>query len=349
MSPVGSRIGEQCFISARHRSSRSQNFRKGSCVGQCGTRGGSEFGKGPFIHQLQSQGDDFISRHFLFSRECGDKRNRFRELLWLMLISMCIWVIMSSNPKCTVATAISKNGTHSHYWQKGLILTAGSGGLKDREAHHSSTPIPRLMVSHDKAANCTFRVGRCVVTNLRIIHWACWLAGWRVLMARSLACRSLSLFCFLLVLDGTSIFFFTRGFLLTRTELSVFSNCSDIAKCPSSCFEHPFPFLNPNRAETKASNAGNILEAPNPESRLDDGELEESTKSGGVDNDQQCWTRPAIKKVVILIIDALRFVCLLLSPICVRCVIWGISPGSQLKYVLSPYNFRDHTDVTRFY
>lgn len=47
-------------------------------------------------------------------------------------------------------------------------------------------------------------------------------------------CRIVALFCYILCLHSLAIFFFTRGFLLTRTELSEFSTCSDMAKSP--CF-----------------------------------------------------------------------------------------------------------------
>ncbi|CAM6100656.1 unnamed protein product [Calypogeia fissa] len=123
-------------------------------------------------------------------------------------------------------------------------------------------------------------------------------------MASSLACRSLSLFVFLLILDGTAIFFFTRGFLLTRTELSELSTCSDIAQCPSSCFEHFRPNLNSKHVLRMASSAASVGGDSNLKSRMEDGEME---KTRDEDNHKKCWTRPAIKKAVILIIDALRF------------------------------------------
>lgn len=44
--------------------------------------------------------------------------------------------------------------------------------------------------------------------------------------------RVLSLFFYLLCLHSVGIFLFTRGFLLTRTELPLFSSCSDVFDSP---------------------------------------------------------------------------------------------------------------------
>ncbi|KAK9143068.1 hypothetical protein Syun_012468 [Stephania yunnanensis] len=73
-------------------------------------------------------------------------------------------------------------------------------------------------------------------------------------------------FFLILLLHSLAILFFTRGFLLARTELSAFSHCSDVSQSP--CF-HP----NPNAT------------APDPNA---------------------CWTKPAIDRLVILVLDALR-------------------------------------------
>lgn len=53
-------------------------------------------------------------------------------------------------------------------------------------------------------------------------------------MAVDARCRIVGLFCYILFLHSLAIIFFTRGFLLTRTELPEFSTCSDVAK--SGCF-----------------------------------------------------------------------------------------------------------------
>lgn len=67
-------------------------------------------------------------------------------------------------------------------------------------------------------------------------------------------------------LHALAIFVFTRGFLLTRTELSAFSSCSDASAAPCA-----------------------------------------SSSPGGSGGDgSQCWTKPAVDKVVIIIFDALR-------------------------------------------
>ncbi|KAK1577796.1 hypothetical protein Q3G72_024883 [Acer saccharum] len=64
----------------------------------------------------------------------------------------------------------------------------------------------------------------------------------------------------LTVIHIVGILIFTRGFLLTRTELPYYSNCSDVSQSPCS--------------------------SPNP---------------------PQCWTGPAVDRLVIIVLDALRF------------------------------------------
>ncbi|WOG90976.1 hypothetical protein DCAR_0310223 [Daucus carota subsp. sativus] len=72
-----------------------------------------------------------------------------------------------------------------------------------------------------------------------------------------------SIFLSILLLHCIAIVLFTSGFLLTRTELSQFSRCSDVFESP--CFR-------------------------NQESGLG-----------------KCWTKPAVDRVVIIVLDALRF------------------------------------------
>ncbi|TXG69863.1 hypothetical protein EZV62_004798 [Acer yangbiense] len=64
----------------------------------------------------------------------------------------------------------------------------------------------------------------------------------------------------LTVIHIVGILIFTRGFLLTRTELPYYSNCSDVSQSPCS--------------------------SPNP---------------------PQCWTGPAVDRLVVIVLDALRF------------------------------------------
>lgn len=82
------------------------------------------------------------------------------------------------------------------------------------------------------------------------------------------------LFFLILLLHCVAIFFFTRGFLLTRTELPYFSHCSDISQ--SSCF---------SSSEDPSSTTSNLNQT---------------------DRDQRCWTKPAINRLVIIVLDALR-------------------------------------------
>ncbi|KAF7825759.1 GPI ethanolamine phosphate transferase 3 isoform X2 [Senna tora] len=75
-----------------------------------------------------------------------------------------------------------------------------------------------------------------------------------------------------LLLHMLAIFLFTRGFLLTRTELPYYSNCSDVSQSP--CF-----------------------------SSSSDGFFNRSTNY----SDAPCWTKPAVNRLVIIVLDALRF------------------------------------------
>ncbi|KAL6573405.1 hypothetical protein OROHE_001864 [Orobanche hederae] len=68
----------------------------------------------------------------------------------------------------------------------------------------------------------------------------------------------------IMALHGLAILLFTRGFLLTRTELSQYSKCNDIAESP--CFP-------PNDQSAETS----------------------------------CWTKPVVNRLVIIVLDALRF------------------------------------------
>lgn len=79
--------------------------------------------------------------------------------------------------------------------------------------------------------------------------------------------RLISPFFIILILHCIAILLFTRGFLLTRTELSTFSTCSDISNSPCN---------NPNLNDQNQN-----------DSRV-------------------CWTKPAVDRVVIIVLDALR-------------------------------------------
>ncbi|KAF8395532.1 hypothetical protein HHK36_019480 [Tetracentron sinense] len=92
-------------------------------------------------------------------------------------------------------------------------------------------------------------------------------------------CRLIWPFFLILFLHCVAILFFTRGFLLTRTELSSFRDCSDLSQSP--CFPSSFEDLN-----TSSSSPPNV---------------------NGTIRDQHCWTAPAIDRLVIIVLDALRF------------------------------------------
>lgn len=91
----------------------------------------------------------------------------------------------------------------------------------------------------------------------------------------------------IMALHALAIFIFTRGFLLTRTELPYFSHCSDIFQSPC--------FFNSSISESQSNSQ--IFPIPN-RTHVED---------------QRCWTKPAIGRLVIIVLDALRFLILLLS------------------------------------
>ncbi|PIN13319.1 Glycosylphosphatidylinositol anchor synthesis protein [Handroanthus impetiginosus] len=74
-----------------------------------------------------------------------------------------------------------------------------------------------------------------------------------------------SVFLGIMLLHSLAILLFTRGFLLTRSELSQYSQCNDVEQSP--CFAPPH--------EQNAS--------------------------------RSCWTKPAVDRLVIIVLDALRF------------------------------------------
>ncbi|KAF8395573.1 hypothetical protein HHK36_019523 [Tetracentron sinense] len=93
-------------------------------------------------------------------------------------------------------------------------------------------------------------------------------------------CRLIWPFFLILFLHCLAILFFTRGFLLTRTELSFFSDCSDLSQSPC------FPSSSENLNTSSSSSPPNV---------------------NGTIRDQHCWTAPTIDRLVIIVLDALRF------------------------------------------
>lgn len=72
----------------------------------------------------------------------------------------------------------------------------------------------------------------------------------------------------LMALHSVGILIFTRGFLLTRTELPYHSSCSDISQSPCSSSQ---------------------------------------SKANKTQSDPQCWTKPVVDRLVIIVLDALRY------------------------------------------
>lgn len=107
----------------------------------------------------------------------------------------------------------------------------------------------------------------------------------------------LSLLLFILFLHCTGIYYFTGGFLLTRTELSATSTCDDV-DASSGCILDPVrstaEFLHRQATDGLAEEAQN---SPCSNS---------SRGSQRTENAPQCWTKPLVTRVVVLVIDALR-------------------------------------------
>lgn len=102
----------------------------------------------------------------------------------------------------------------------------------------------------------------------------------------------LCLFLYILCLHGMAIFFFARGFLLTRTELSAFSHCSDVEESP--CIR-----------PSEEPGSGNEQHDLNFEKRKEQKISVLNDSSSGLK--KICWTKPAVERVVIIVLDALRF------------------------------------------
>ncbi|KAL9260144.1 GPI ethanolamine phosphate transferase 3-like protein [Drosera capensis] len=93
----------------------------------------------------------------------------------------------------------------------------------------------------------------------------------------SLKWRLISPFVVILLLHCLAIVLFTRGFLLTRTELPHSSACSDVIDSP--CLHHHYDGDDENR----------------------------SSSSGSGNCNGSGWTRATVDRVVIIVLDALRF------------------------------------------
>lgn len=78
----------------------------------------------------------------------------------------------------------------------------------------------------------------------------------------------------IMALHVVAIVIFTRGFLLTRTELPFYSNCSDLLQSPCSFSVN----------ENQNQNQNDTVDQ----------------------NQQRCWSKPAIGRLVIIVFDALR-------------------------------------------
>ena len=88
--------------------------------------------------------------------------------------------------------------------------------------------------------------------------------GWKLL-------GSIWVYWVIIGLHILAILLFTKGFLLTRTELPYYSQCSDVSESP--CF-----YCSDSNVDLKQTQ----------------------------NKHQHCWTKPAIGRLVIIVLDALR-------------------------------------------
>ncbi|XP_020102346.1 GPI ethanolamine phosphate transferase 3 isoform X3 [Ananas comosus] len=94
------------------------------------------------------------------------------------------------------------------------------------------------------------------------------------------------IFFLLLGLHALAVFLFTRGFLLTRTELSSYSHCHDLPSPNPSPSPPPPPPPPPTPRTPRDRDRDRDRDPPPP---------------------PRCWTRPAIDRLVVIVFDALRF------------------------------------------
>ncbi|XP_010549800.1 PREDICTED: GPI ethanolamine phosphate transferase 3 [Tarenaya hassleriana] len=85
-----------------------------------------------------------------------------------------------------------------------------------------------------------------------------------------------------LLIHLVAILFFTRGFLLTRTELPFHSTCSDVSLSPCLASPPPDHVSNSISGSNLSQSGGNLHQQP------------------------KCWTKPAVDRVIIIVLDALR-------------------------------------------
>ncbi|KAH7290765.1 hypothetical protein KP509_30G062700 [Ceratopteris richardii] len=112
--------------------------------------------------------------------------------------------------------------------------------------------------------------------------------------------RVLLLIFYISGLHVIAILFFTRGFLLTRNELPLFSHCNDLHDNVGCNYTMLNVTALGNTFNTVPAVRENICE-------LDRGYREPPRIASHLNSGNICWTPPAVKKIVILIFDALRF------------------------------------------
>lgn len=100
----------------------------------------------------------------------------------------------------------------------------------------------------------------------------------------------------IMLLHITAILLFTRGFLLTRTELSQYSQCSDVSESPCLSPEYQNPELNEEEDDSDDEHC-----CRHPHHRNQNQTVNPDIEA------QSCWTKPAVDRIVIIILDALRF------------------------------------------
>lgn len=124
--------------------------------------------------------------------------------------------------------------------------------------------------------------------------------------------RFVLLLFYILCLHAVAIFFFTRGFLLTRNELPLFSRCDDLSddvgcNMPTRDVGCDVPTGNLHH---NSSSCDATFESEHGADQHNIEPMEGRPCSSYIASDKPepfCWTPPAVKRVVILVLDALRF------------------------------------------
>jgi hypothetical protein len=127
--------------------------------------------------------------------------------------------------------------------------------------------------------------------------------------------QALGLHLWLSILQAVALLLFTRGFLLTRVELPFTSHCDDLPiRCACSLFwrlaygDKVRRWLKGFESRLRPLTPQTTSRTHLASARADGGALDcPRATSDAHSNSVECWTKPAFSKLVILVVDALRW------------------------------------------